>query len=730
MKKEQFHISDMHCASCVANIEGDLKKLKGVKSVSVNFATEKANVEFDENVLKDDDIVRTVKKTGYTARLADAGEDGSSHSEGEHAGHAMPEKSDLLKEKMTKLIVSGTLSLFILLLMFVLDLPNEGVWMLISALIILLYPGQEFFIKGIPPFLKRGRPNMDTLVALGVSTAFIYSAYNNLIAGAKEEYFMDVAIISTFILLGRYLEARAKGRAGDAISKLLELSAKKAHLITPDGKTKEMSVDEIKVGDVLLVKPGEKIPVDGVIVQGDSAVNEAMVTGESIPVDKKKGDEVIGATINGNGPLKVEAKKVGKDTVLSQIVEMVRQAQSSKAPIQKLVDIVAKYFVWGVLGITAVTVVVWYMLTGDFSQAIVPAVAVIIIACPCALGLATPISVVVGTGKAAGRGILFKNAESLEKLKKADTVVFDKTGTITTGHPEVKIFKQFNTEAEDLSALYSLELQSEHPLSKAVVNYFKDGDGVQVVPLQEVKAVAGKGMETRYNDNFYRIGSLDFMENSGIEIAGSAKAHINKLKEEGYTLVVASRNRQLIAVFGVQDAIKKSSVKALSILRNAGIRQIMLTGDNARVAEAVAKEVGIEEFQAEVSPEDKVNFIKKLQEEGRNVAMVGDGINDAPSLAQADVGIAMGTGTDVAMEAGQVVLVKGDLLKAAEGIEISGMTIANIKQNLFWAFIYNTVGIPIAAFGLLDPKISAAAMALSSISVVLNALRLKGQKLG
>lgn len=718
----------MHCASCVLHIEGDLNKLDGVESANVNFAAESAIVEFDESKLSEEDIIKTVKDTGYRAMINDDGQMAHGRHAMDHEDHSMhvkQEDTSILRERIRRLLLAGILSVFILVLTYVIDIPNEHVWMMVSALIILIYPSQEFFKRGIPSFIKKGRPNMDTLVALGISAAFLYSAYNTLILGNPEEYFMDVAIIATFILFGRYLEARAKGKASAAVKKLLELSAKTAHRLNKDGSTEDVPIDQIQVGDKLIVKPGEKIPVGGVIIEGASVIDESMVTGESIPVDKSKGDQVIGATINGNHVLTIKAERVGSETVLAQIVKMVQEAQASKAPIQKLVDIVSKYFVWAVLAITLITFIGWFVATGELSKPLITAVAVIIIACPCALGLATPISIVVGTGKAASMGVLFKNAESLEKIKEVTTIVFDKTGTITKGHPEVKVWHEFIEDEHALSVIFSMQSQSEHPLAKSVVEYIAQSEGIQRIPLKEVEAVPGKGMQGQFEDSFYRIGSLDYLQKAGVRISNASKAKIEKLSKEGHTLSLVSRNFDLIGVFGIKDAIKETSKLAVSILNKSGLKTVMLTGDNKIVGEAIAKEVGIKEVKAEMSPQDKTKVIKELQKQGEIVAMVGDGINDAPSLAQADVGIAMGTGTDVAIETGEVVLVKGDLLKAVDAIRLSKATLRNIKQNLFWAFIYNTIGIPIAALGFLDPKVSAAAMAFSSISVVLNALRLK-----
>jgi Cu+-exporting ATPase len=721
-------ISDMSCASCVAHIEGDLNKLDGVREAKVNFATNSAQVSYDPAQLSAEDIVKTVKKTGYTAELK--GEKHSKHMKHDgmdHSQHAQIEDHKKILMRRNHFLFSLILSVPILLFTFIIEFEAAPYLMMLMSLIILLFPGKEFFTKGIPSLFK-GRPGMNTLVAIGVGAAFLFSSYSILFTETQADYFMDVAIIATFILFGRYLEALAKGRASEAIKKLLELSAKVAHKITNKG-THDVPVDELQVGDLLLVKPGEKIPVDGIVFEGEAVIDESMVTGESIPVDKAVGMSVIGATINGNTAFKMEAKKVGKETVLAQIVKLVQDAQMSKAPIQKLVDLVASYFVWGVLAIATITILAWYFTTGDISRAFIYTVSVLIIACPCALGLATPISIVVGSGKGAKMGILLKNAESLEKMHKITAICFDKTGTITKGQPEVQSFKSLSgDEKENLAIALALEEASEHPLAKSVVDYVKQKKDISKLEVATAKAVTGKGMQGEVNNKTYFLGSLKYMKELSVELDAVVNT-IESLQDKGHTVLMLTDGKTLLAYFAVQDGIKDSSKHAIELLKKRGIRTVMITGDNERVAETIAKKVGIDEVHASVSPEEKVKIVAELQAKGEVVAMVGDGINDSPALAKADVGIAMGTGTDIAMESGDVVLVKGDLLKAVSAIELSEATLRNIKQNLFWAFAYNTIGIPIAAFGLLNPMISSAAMAFSSISVVLNALRLKRFKI-
>lgn len=738
-KKIQLDIKGMHCASCVSHIEGDLSKTKGVKNARINFALEQGNVEYDESQISVEDIVKVVKKTGYKAVPIEYSNskkmdhsmhkmsDGTMMGGADHSAHAAAESEKAIKERLNKVIIAGVLSALILLLTFGIHLESGRVIMLILSIGV-LYAGRDFFKIGYPSLFK-GRPDMDTLVALGTSAAFLYSSYTTLFFPSQPEYFMDVGLIISFILFGRYLEARAKGKASEAIKKLLQLSAKVAHKVMPDGSIKDIPAEEVKTGDKLMVKPGEKIPVDGNIVSGAATIDESMVTGESIPVEKKIGDEIIGATLNKNQTFTMEAKKVGADTILAHIVKLVQEAQMSRAPIQKLVDLVSKYFVWGVILISILTFVGWSFFGVGLGKALIYTVTVLIIACPCALGLATPISIVVGTGRGASMGILIKNAESLEKMHKITAIAFDKTGTITKGKPEVQEWVPVDQESNKLLPLaYSLESQSEHPLAKSIVDWSKEQDFDKNASISNVRAVTGRGIQGESNGLIYRIGSIRFLGENGVD-ATEYKNQAEIYASKGYTVIGFAGGKKLIGFFAVQDGLKESSIDAIANLHKRKIKTVMLTGDNKTVAKEIANQVNIDEVRAEVMPKDKVDVIKEFQNNKEFVAMVGDGINDAPALAQANVGIAMGTGTDVAMETGDVVLVKGDLSKASESIALSEATLKNIKQNLFWAFVYNTVGIPIAAFGFLNPKISAGAMAFSSISVVLNALRLKKIKL-
>jgi len=730
---QTFRITDMNCASCVNHIEKDVGKLEGVHHIRVNFANNKAEVMYDPDVLSEKEIVQQIKKTGYTAK-ADGAEsqshehhkgDGQMNHEGGDHDHAAAESADEVRSKWHKVLFGASVSVILTLLDFVFDVPYEGTVMFGLTLAVLIYTAREFYSKGIPSLVLKGRPNMDTLVSLGISAAFLYSSYNVFFTGVHENYFMDAAFISTFIMLGRYLEAKAKGRASDAIKKLLELSAKVAHRVDSKGQITDVPIDQVEKGDQLLIKPGEKIPVDGVIVKGEATIDESMVTGESIPIDKKKGDRVIGATVNGNASVTITAKKVGKESMLAQIVKMVEQAQMSRAPIQKLVDTISEYFVWGVIVIAVITLIGWYWTQGDISSALIHTVAVLIIACPCALGLATPISIVVGSGKGASLGILIKQADALEKVHKITSIAFDKTGTITKGKPEVQEFiaSKGQKKGSVLEIAQALESESEHPLAKSILDYC-ESKKVKKKEVSGFSAVTGKGVAGKIGQKTYYLGSVSYITSLKISLEDTQE-EIHQLQEDGHTVLVVASKSEVMGYFAVQDGVKKTSKSAIKLLHEKGIKTVMMTGDNAAVAKAIAKQVGIDQTIAEVSPEEKVAEIKKLQSNGEFVAMIGDGINDSPALATADIGIAMGTGTDIAIESGDLVLVKGDLIKAVEAIELSEATLINIKQNLFWAFVYNTVGIPVAALGYLNPIFSAVAMAFSSLSVVFNALRLR-----
>ncbi|WP_427338130.1 copper-translocating P-type ATPase [Caloranaerobacter sp. DY30410] len=578
------------------------------------------------------------------------------------------------------------------------------------------------FYKGAYHSLKGGGANMDVLVALGTSSAYFYSLYN-LIVGVKEYYFEASAVIITLILLGKMLEAIAKGRTSEAIKKLMNLQAKTARVIR-DGKELDIPVEEVVVGDIVVVRPGEKIPVDGVVIEGNSSVDESMLTGESIPVDKKEGDEVIGATINKHGTFKFKATKIGKDTVLSQIIKLVEEAQGSKAPVQRLADKVAGIFVPAVIGIAVLTFVIWYFVNGDFANALINAVAVLVIACPCALGLATPTAIMVGTGKGAENGILIKGGEYLEKAHQINTLVFDKTGTITKGEPEVTDIISFNKSKEDILKFAAIaEKASEHPLGQAIVKKGEES-GIKLIDPERFNAIPGHGIFAVVEGNEIYLGNRKLMKDKNIDIKDIEDEIVN-LENQGKTAMILSVNGRVEGIIAVADTVKEHSREAIKELKSMGIEVYMITGDNERTAKAIAREVGIENVIAEVLPEHKAQEVEKLKAQGKKVGMVGDGINDAPALAKADIGFAIGTGTDVAIEAADITLMKGDLRGIVLAIRLSRKTMRTIKQNLFWAFFYNTAGIPLAALGFLNPMIAGAAMAFSSVSVVSNSLRLK-----
>lgn len=720
-KTTQLKIQGMSCTSCVINIERDLKRKKGVKSASVNFALETARIEYDTPKIKAADLIDCIVKSGYKAEEIKTNNNKNDYS---HHNHASAESDSVITKRKRKLAAAIVLSLFIILVKKIFILPYEEEILLGAALLIILYSANEFFINGVPSLFK-GRPGMNSLLALGVGTSFLYSAYLILIKKSSDEYLMDLAMISSFILLGRYLEERAKGKAGEAIKKLFSLSAKIAHKLKNKLEYTDISIDQIQVGDLLKVLPGEKIPTDGTIISGSATIDESMISGESIPVFREVNDRVIGATVNGNSSFTMKAQKVGSETMLAQIAKLVSEAQMSKAPIQKLADFISGYFVWGVIIIALITFFAWIYIGGvSASVSLIFAVSVLIVACPCALGLATPISVIVGSGKGAEMGILIKQSSVLEKAKQISAIAFDKTGTITEGKPIVQRFENLSGKKTDtLNIALSLEKNSEHPLSKSIVKYAQ-AKKAKLQAVSNFKAVSGKGVQGEINKLTYYLGSPAYIEELGILRQANRKI-INSWEEESFSILILASNEHVLGIFAVSDQIKESSFSAIKQLKSLGIKTIMITGDNLQSAKKVATELKIDKFYSRANPADKKRIIQELQEKGEFVAMAGDGINDAPALMQADVGIAMGSGTEIAMESGDLVLIKGDLGKVVEAIRLSKATLKNIKQNLFWAFFYNTVGIPLAAFGLLPPAFSAGAMAFSSISVVLNALRLK-----
>jgi len=729
--KFTFDISGMTCAACSAKIERKLSRVPGVLSASVNLSSEKATVEAVG--VRAEDLIRVIKDLGYGARLAADAPDADRER-----------RRREMRRQIALLIFSAvlTLPLFVanmILMPLRIDHPVlMNRWFQFSlATIIQVVVGWRFY-RGAWLNLRHGSANMDVLVAMGTTAAYLYSVAISFFLGG-ENYYEAGATILTLILLGKTFEAIAKGRTSEAIRKLLSLQAKTARVVR-DGVERNVPVEDVVVGDVIIVRPGEKIPVDGVVLSGVSAVDESMLTGESIPVDKKPGDTVTGATLNKNGSLTMQATRVGKDTALAQIVRMVEEAQGSKAPIQKLADQISGIFVPVVVGIAAVTLLAWGLIAGDWDAAMHAAISVLVIACPCALGLATPTAVMVGTGKGAEVGILFKGCEHLERAHRVDVVVLDKTGTITWGRPELTdviplagapagadsdMPEPAAIGADELLALVAAaESRSEHPLGQAIVAGAKERD-VALPEVESFCAVPGAGLEARVAGREVLVGTRRLMAERGIDTA-PAEARMAELESMGKTAMLAAVDGALAGVIAVADTVKPTSAEAIAELHALGLEVVMITGDNRRTAEAIGRQVGVDRVLAEVLPGDKAQHVEQLKEGGRKVvAMVGDGINDAPALATADLGIAIGTGTDVAIETGSVTLMNGDLKGIAQALRLSRQTMRTIKENLFWAFIYNVIGIPMAAFGLLNPMIAGGAMAFSSVSVVSNSLLLK-----
>ncbi|MFE6077667.1 heavy metal translocating P-type ATPase [Paenibacillus sp. NPDC057886] len=741
-------ITGMTCAACSARIEKGLSRLPGVSRANVNLALETGHVEFAAGALKASDITAKIKQLGYGAELQQTQEDTQSVRERE------------LQRKKWKWMISALLSLPLLWAMvghfsftswiWVPDLFMNPWFQLVLATPVQFVIGWQFYV-GAYKALRNGSANMDVLVALGTSAAFFYSLYLTLTSGnvsstmmdhggagmttaampTVELYYETSAILITLILLGKWFEAVAKGRSSQAIKSLIELAPREARVIR-DGQEVIVPSAYVAVGDLVLVKPGDSIPVDGIVEEGQSSVDESMLSGESLPVDKKPGDAVTGATLNKNGVLRLRATRVGSDTALSQIIKVVEQAQGSKAPIQRIADVISGIFVPIVVGIAAITFLIWYLFAspGDFAGSLEKAIAVLVIACPCALGLATPTSIMAGSGRAAEYGVLFKGGEHLESAQQIQTVVLDKTGTVTQGKPvltDVVTAPEW-TEAELLQRVGAAEQGSEHPLAEAIVEGIR-GKGLEIIHSEQFENIPGYGVRARVQGQEVLVGTRRLLTDAKVNVSEETMQQMNSLEEQGRTAMLVAVDGQWAGVVAVADTIKETSREAIQRLHAMGIDVIMITGDNERTARAVAEQAGINKVLAEVLPEGKAAEVKKLQERGLKVAMVGDGINDAPALATADIGMAIGTGTDVAMEAADITLMRGDLNSIADAIEMSRRTMGNIKQNLFWALGYNVIGIPIAAVGFLAPWLAGAAMAFSSVSVVLNSLRLQRMKL-
>ena len=725
MAETTLKIMGMHCASCSTILTRALQKVPGVKTAVVNYATEKANVAYDEKSATENTLIQAVKGKGYGAMV---------WKEDNYKQEALLQKQGLRKLQ-EKVMISAALSLpAVLLSMVFMSVPFREYFIFILATPVQFYIGWPFY-QGTWAALKNKTANMDSLIALGTSAAYFYSLYALFFLAEEEMYFEISAVLITLVLLGKFLETRAKSRTSAAIKKLMELGAKTATVIRK-GKEVKIPIEQVVVGDIVVVKPGEKIAVDGIIVEGYSAIDESLVTGESIPVEKKKGDEVIGSTLNKQGSFTFKATKVGSETVLSRIIKLIEDAQAKKAPIQRFADTISAYFVPIVIVIAVLTFLMWYFIFPQGTEfALITAVAVLVIACPCALGLATPTAIMVGTGKGAQQGILIKGGDALESAHKIKYVVFDKTGTITQGKPTVTDIVSAGkiNERKLLEIGASLEHKSEHPLAEAIVNKAKE-DKVSFKKVSSFQALVGKGVKGNIGKQRFYFGNLKLMKEQGISVSRYHN-QIETLENEGKTVMMLAEGKKLIGFLAVADQIKEDSSEAVRRLQRLGIRTFMITGDNPRTAKAIAAKAGIKDFFAEVAPDEKAAHIKKLQQRGK-VAMVGDGINDAPALAQADIGIAMGSGTDVAMESGNIVLMKNSLLDVPRAIKLSRLTMSKIKQNMFWAMIYNVLGIPIAAGvlypwtgWLLSPILAGGAMALSSVSVVTNALLLKGKKL-
>jgi len=737
IRQVDLDIEGMTCASCSAAVERAIKKQNGVQSINVNLTTNKATLSYDPSLVKLSTIKQAVEKAGYKANDIQVEENDN-------------RKELALKQLTFKLVLASIFALPLLYL--AMGHMIEGIELWLPEILVphmhpfnfafiqfllsipIMYAGRKFFTVGFKT-LRHGSPNMDTLVAIGTGAAFLYGIYNTIgiYQGNKmlvnDLYYESAGVVITLILLGKWLEERSKGKTSQAIKKLMGLSPKSAHLVQ-GADTIDVLLEEVVINDILLVKPGEKIPVDGIVISGQSAVDESMLTGESLPVDKVIGDKVIGGSLNANGVITIKAKAVGQDTALAQIIKLVEDAQGQKAPIAQLADVISAYFVPAVIGIAVVSAIFWTLNGKDFPFVLNVFVTILVIACPCALGLATPTAIMVGTGRGAQMGVLFKGGEALEMAHKVNAIIFDKTGTITKGTPTLTDLKPVGIEEKQfLSLIASAESVSEHPLAKAVVKEALDKQ-IPLLTVDQFEAVSGRGLKALVDNKPILIGNEAWMNENYITVI--EKEWADQLSSMGKTVLWVAYDSKSIGLFAVADVVKESSLEAITALKKMGIKVAMITGDNHKTANAIAKQVGIDLVLSEVLPQDKGDEVDKLKKQGYIVAMVGDGINDAVALTKADVGIAIGSGTDVAIESADVVLMKSDLKDVAKALKLSKATLINIKENLFWAFIYNIIGIPFAAgvfyyFGgpLLNPVLAGTAMALSSVSVVSNALRLR-----
>lgn len=735
MRTQKFRITGMSCASCVINIEKTLSDTKGVQKANVNFPLESAQITFDETKISIEKLKQIIADEGYELL------EKKHHSE----SPSQPSRLSTEKKYFRRFLLSAILSLPIVATMFFhsptaptpanLDLFTVIVFLLTFTIVFI---GGWHFHVGFFRRLLKLHFNMDSLISLGTLTAFFYSTW--ALFNGEPVYFETAVLIITFINLGRFFEARSKGRASQALKKLLQLQAKKARLLK-NGQELEVNIDTLKKGDIVIVKTGEKIPLDGIIIQGHGNLDESMLTGESMPLYKQKNEKVFGATINLDGHLKVRVEHIGSETVLSQIIQMVETAQNSKAPIQHLVDKVAAYFVPIIIGIAAITFTIWFILTGNLEASILPAVAVLVIACPCALGLATPTAIMVASGTGASQGIVIKDGEALEKSGHVNTVIFDKTGTLTEGKPEITDIIPLDSDRERLiQVACSLEKLSSHPLAESFKKYGKNNSSKEktYLPVQNFKTIVGFGVTGEIKHQKILVGHPGLLEKENIAVPKSPQ--IQKLFDQGKTVIFVaekpiekpteksskkSDQTKVLGAIGIADQVKKTASEAVQQLKKMNVEVIMITGDNEKTAKTISHKLDLQNYFAGVLPNQKADIVQKLQKENKFVAFVGDGINDAPALAQSDLGIAIGTGTDIAIETGSIILVKGDPLRVVTALKLARKTYRIIKQNLFWAFFYNTISVPLAAVGLLRPIIASLAMSFSSVSVVTNSLRIK-----